>query len=51
MAKHLMYFQQAGLTSLEVKFEEWKWEEELNVLNFEDVGLGILFCNIKKRKF
>ena len=43
-----MYFQQAGLTSLEVKFEEWKWEEELNVLNFEDVGLGILSYKEKK---
>ena len=42
-----MYFEQAGLTSLEVKFEEWKWEE-LNVLSFEDVGLGILSYKEKK---
>ena len=32
---------QAGLTSLEVKFEEWQWEEELKVFTLEEVGLGI----------
>ena len=31
---------QAGLTSLEVEFHEWKWEEELRKLNLENVGLG-----------
>ena len=31
---------QAGLTSLDQKFEEWQWEEELRVLTLEDVGLG-----------
>ena len=31
---------QAGLTSLEVKFEEWQWEEELSVLTKEEIGLG-----------
>ena len=38
---------QAGLTNLEVKFEEWQWEEELHVLTMEEVGLGLqIFFNI-----
>ena len=32
---------QAGLTSLEIKFDEWQWEEELKVFTLEEVGLGI----------
>ena len=57
MAKHLLYFQQvtknltiltnkiyikAGLTSLEVKFDQhlWQWEEESTILSLEEVGLG-----------
>ena len=31
---------QAGLTSLEVGFKEWEWEEELTVFTLEHVGLG-----------
>ena len=31
------------MTSLEVKFEEWEWEEELHVFTLEDVGLGKTF--------
>ena len=31
---------QAGLTSLEVRFDEWQWEEELTVFTLEHVGLG-----------
>ena len=31
---------QAGLTSLEVRFKEWEWEEELTVFTLEHVGLG-----------
>ena len=31
---------QAGLTSLDPKFVEWQWEEELHVFTLEDVGLG-----------
>ena len=38
---------QAGLTSLEVKFTEWEWEEELHVFTLEDVGLGKTFCRMK----
>ena len=35
------YFKiQAGLSSLEVKYHEWEWEEELRKLDLEDVGLG-----------
>ena len=34
------FLNQAGLTNIEVKFEEWQWEEELNVLTLEEVGLG-----------
>ena len=30
----------AGLTSLEVKFHVWEWEEELRKLNIKNVGLG-----------
>ena len=33
-------FLKAGLTSLEVKFHVWEWEEELRKLNLENVGLG-----------
>ena len=40
---------QAGLTSLEVDFDEWEWEEELNVLTLEDVGLGKIFVEFSKR--
>ena len=31
---------QAGLTSLEVKFHEWEWEEEEEVFTLEHIGLG-----------
>ena len=31
---------QAGLICIEVKFEEWQWEEELHVFTLEEVGLG-----------
>ena len=31
------------MTNLEVKFDEWQWEEELSVLTLEDVGLGRTF--------
>ena len=31
------------MTSLEVKFTEWEWEEELHVFTLEDVGLGKTF--------
>ena len=31
------------MTSLEVKFKEWEWEEELHVFTLEDVGLGKIF--------
>ena len=31
----------AGLTSLEVRFEEWQWEEKLTVFTLEEVVLGI----------
>ena len=31
---------QAGLTCLEVKFDEWQWEEDLTVFALEHVGLG-----------
>ena len=31
---------QAGLTSLEKKFDEWQWEEELTVFTLEHIGLG-----------
>ena len=34
---------QAGLICIEVKFEEWQWEEELHVFTLEEVGLGIFF--------
>ena len=35
------YFKmQAGLTSLEVKFHEWEWEEEEEVFTLEHIGLG-----------
>ena len=55
MARHLLYFQQvieeiksisthfeiqAGLTSLEVKFDVWEWEEKVRKLYLEDMGLG-----------
>ena len=30
----------AGLTNLEVDFDEWQWEEEVTVLTLEHVGLG-----------
>ena len=40
MARHLLYFQQAGLTSLEVKFDEWEWEEETEIFTLEHVGFG-----------
>ena len=55
MTRHLLCFQQviqkdkeistyfeiqAGLTSLEVKFNEWKWEEEVEVFTLEHIGLG-----------
>merc|ERR1712029_994956 len=42
MANHLLRFQQAGLTSLEVKLEEWQWEEELHVFTLEEVGLALI---------
>ena len=32
---------QAGLTCLEVIFDEGQWEEELSVLSLEEVGLGL----------
>ena len=35
---------QAGLTSLEVNFDEWQWEEEVIVLTLEEVGLGRVTC-------
>ena len=38
---------QAGLTSLEIKFTEWEWEEELHVFTLEEVGLGKTFCRMK----
>ena len=31
------------MTRLEVKFDEWQWEEELSVLPLEDVVLGKTF--------
>ena len=31
---------QAGLTSLEIGFDEWQWEEELTVFTLEHDGLG-----------
>ena len=31
---------QAGLTSLENRFDELQWEEELTVFTLEHVGLG-----------
>ena len=31
---------QAGLTSLETKFDEWQWEEEVTIFTLEHVGLG-----------
>ena len=31
---------QAGLTNLEVKFDEWQWEEEVTIFKLEHVGLG-----------
>ena len=31
---------QAGLTSLENNFDEWQWQEEVNVFTLEHVGLG-----------
>ena len=31
------------MTSLEIKFKEWEWEEELHVFTLEDVGLGKTF--------
>ena len=34
---------QAGLTSLEVNFDEWQWEEELTVFTLEHVGFGKYF--------
>ena len=56
MARHLLFFQQviqkkiedistyfeiqAGLTSLEVKFHAWEWEEEEEVFTLEHIGLG-----------
>ena len=30
------------MTSFEIKFEEWQWEEEISILSLEDVGLGIV---------
>ena len=42
------------MTNLEVKFEEWQWEEELHVLTLEEVGLGrysFLECRIKRKVF
>jgi len=42
MARHLLYFQQAGLTSLEIKFHEWKWEEEEEVFTLEHIGLALI---------
>ena len=37
------------MTSLEVDFDEWEWEEELNVLTLEDVGLGKIFVEFSER--
>ena len=31
------------MTSLEVKFTKWEWEEELHVFTLEDVGFGKTF--------
>ena len=31
---------QAGLTSLEAPFDDWKWEEEVTIFTLEHVGLG-----------
>ena len=31
------------MTTLEIKFTEWEWEEELHVFTLEDVGLGKTF--------
>ena len=41
-----IYFKiQAGLTSLEVKFDEWEWEEETEVFTLEHVGFGKTFIH------
>ena len=43
---------QAGLTSLEVRFKEWEWEEELTVFTLEEVGLGryiFLECSTREK--
>ena len=32
------------MTSLEVTFDEWEWEEELHVFTLEDVGFGKTFA-------
>ena len=41
------------MTTREVQFEEWQWEEELTVFTLEEVGLGIYkgFCQISINTF
>jgi len=36
------HFNEAGLTSLEVKFHEWEWEEEEEVFTLEHIGLALI---------
>ena len=33
----LFYLIQAGLTSIEVQYNVWQWEEEIDVLNTENL--------------
>ena len=40
LSRHLLIFQQAGLTNLEVDFDKWEWQEFLEVLRLEHFALG-----------
>ena len=48
---HFFHQIQAGLTSIEIKFHEWQWEEEETIFTLEHVGLGeyvpsLIFNNV-----
>ena len=44
----LFIFFQAGLTTLDVKFTEWEWQESQMVIRLEHIGLGkIININFK----